>query len=355
LKVFTILVGIRFPVLMKLSFRHGISLLPKYLIRYLILLENSLFSSVLTLAERYNFARKIEATRIALPPVFIIGHWRSGTTYLHQLFYLDPQFTTPTMVQTVIPDHFLFSAKYYVPILKRALPKTRPMDNVKMGALEPQEEEFALIRMGSVSPIERIIFPRRNTFFMDGFDEFIPEGRKLEHWKSNLLTFYKKITLLTGKRIVSKNPAHTMRIALLAEMFPGARFIHIIRDPETVVPSSKRLWNIMWAENGLKRGWKAPDTGEVATVLGKFLANVAGESRKLGTHQFSEVRFEDLEKDPLGELDRIYTELQLPMDDEFRKNVINFLEENRGYRKNTYKLTEEDRQVIRTTLSESRR
>jgi hypothetical protein len=350
LKIFTILVGMRFPVLMKLTFRHGISILPKYLLRYLILFHNSLISSALTLAERYNYRKKIAETEISLPPVFIIGHWRSGTTYLHQLFHLDPGFTTPTMVQTVIPDHFLFSTKYYVPILRRALPHTRPMDNVKMGVFEPQEEEFALIRMGSASPIERIIFPRKGKFFLEGFENFIPRGKILELWKKNLLEFYRKITLLTGKRIISKNPAHTMRISLLAEMFPGARFVHIVRDPMTVVPSAKRLWNIMWAENGLKRGWKAPETGEVASMLGSFLEYVSLESRKLDDKQFSEVRFEDLEKDPMQELERIYSDLDLPLGNEFRANVMQFLKENSDYRKNTYELSEEEREIIRSAL-----
>ncbi|MFH0757692.1 MAG: sulfotransferase [Bacteroidota bacterium] len=350
MKIFTIILGIRFPVLMKLVLRNGITPFPVYLFRFLMLLQNSVISSILTLAERKNHDRKIRETEIAMPPIFIIGHWRTGSTYLNQLFNLDPRFTTPTMVQTVIPDHFLFSTKYYVPILKRAMPKYRPMDNVVMGPFEPQEEEFALIRMGSESPLEKLIFPSGKRYFLDGYDQYIPQGKKLESWKKNLLTFFKKITLQTGKQIVSKNPYHAMRIPLLAEMFPGARFIHITRDPTIVVPSTIRMWNIVAAENKLKRGWKNPSVAEASSVLSTYLEYVAKESRKLGTHQFSEIRFEDLEKDPPGELRRIYAELDLPFSETLQAEVMRFVADQKNYQKNAYKLSAEERDIIETIV-----
>jgi len=241
MNVFTIILGTRFSVLMKLILRNGISLYPKYIARFLLLLVNSLITSSLILAEKKNYGRKTRDTAINLPPIFIIGHWRTGSTLLHQLISLDPQFTAPTLIQTVIPDHLLFSTKYYVPILEKASPKSRPMDNVPLSPAEPQEEEFALIRMGSVSPVEKLIFPGGKGYFLDGYDQYVPGGKKLESWKKNLLTFYKKITLQTGKQIISKNPYHTMRIELLAEMFPGAKFIHISRNPMIVVPSTIRM------------------------------------------------------------------------------------------------------------------
>ena len=348
MKVFTIIQGVRFPVLMKLLFRNGITLYPTYIIRFLMLLQSSLISSALTLAEKKNYSRKIRETVISKPPIFIIGHWRTGSTYLHQLFNLDPGFTTPNMVQTVIPDHFLFSTKYYVPILNKTMPKKRPMDNVALSPFEPQEEEFALVRMGSESPIEKLIFPSEKRYFLEGYDQYVPHAKKLDTWKKNLVTFYRKLTLSTGNQIVSKNPFHTMRLALLAELFPGAKFIHIIRDPLIVVPSTIRMWNIVAADNKLKKGWKKPTIGEVASVLGSYLEYVAEESEKLGTQQFSEVQFEDLEKDPLGELKRIYTELDLSFTDTFESDVRRFVSENSNYRKNTYTLSEEEREIIRS-------
>jgi hypothetical protein len=165
------------------------------------------------------------------------------------------------------------------------------------------------------------------------------------------MTLYKKITWLTGKQIVSKNPYHTMRMPLLKEMFPGARFIHITRSPYEVVPSTMKMWNLVAESNQMKNTWKRPDAGEVATVLRSFDDFVAAERKKLGAHQFSEVRFEDLETDPLRELKRIYKELDLKHSNQFEKNVIQFLNMTRNYKRNRYKLSDEEKSIIRKNMS----
>ncbi|MDX2432389.1 MAG: sulfotransferase [Bacteroides sp.] len=349
MKIFTIILGIRFSVLMRLIFRNGISLYPIYLARFMMLLMNSLISSVLILAEKKNYGKKIRETSITLAPVFIIGHWRTGSTLLHQLFCLDPQFTAPTMVQTTIPDHFLFSTRYYLPILEKAMPKTRPMDNVPLSPLLGQEDEFALIRMGSESPLEKLIFPSGDAYFLNGYEHYIPSGKKLETWKKNLLTFYKKITLQEGKQIVSKNPYHTMRMELLAEMFPGAKFIHITRDPLIVVPSPIRMWDIVAEQNKLKRGWKSPSVSKTASVLRSYQDHVALCSQKLD-NPIVEVRFEELELDTVGVLKRIYSDLDIPWSDSFEVAVNEFLWVNKGFEKNTYKLTKEEEKTIQSIL-----
>jgi len=349
MKVFTIILGTRFSVLMRLMLRNGFSLYPKHFVRFLLLLVNSLISSCLIIAEKKNFGRKTRECVIKLPPIFIIGHWRTGSTLLHQLINLDPQFTAPTLVQTVIPDHLLFSTKYYIPILEKATPQSRPMDNVPLSPHEPQEEEFALIRMGSQSPVEKLIYPSGEGYFLKGYEHYVPEGKKLEDWKKNLLTFFKKITLQSGLQIVSKNPYHTMRMEVLADMFPGAKFIHITRDPMIVVPSTIRMWNIVADQNSLKKGWEKPSVAETASVLQEYLNHVAEASRKLN-NPFTELCFEDLEKDPIVSLKLIYSQLGLQWSDAFQKAAVQFLAENSTYRKNSYNLTAEEHEIIRTTM-----
>jgi hypothetical protein len=341
-----LLIGIRFPVLIKMMARNGISLRPVFLPRLFLLLFNSLLSSFFTVIERHKYSRRIRTVQIEKPPVFIVGHWRTGSTYLHQLISLDPQFATPTTVQTVIPDHFLFSSGYYSPLMKLHTARGRSMDDIEVLPTEPQEDEFALIRMGSESPLEKLFFPSGNRYFLLDYEEYIPKGKELEEWKKNLLTFYRKITFLTGKQIVSKNPYHTMRIPLLAEMFPGARFIHICRSPYEVVPSTVKMWNIMAYSNRLKNNWKEPDIAEVSSVLRSFLESVSREKKNLGKNQFAEVQFENLENDPVKELKRIYMELNLPWSGEFEKNAWNFIAARKNYKKNVYRLKEEERNTI---------
>ena len=60
------------------------------------------FNTVMLRVQRLWYGRRIDATPIQ-PPLFIIGHWRSGTTFLHELMVLDDRFTYPTTYQCFAP------------------------------------------------------------------------------------------------------------------------------------------------------------------------------------------------------------------------------------------------------------
>ena len=54
-----------------------------------------------------------ENTQLKQPPVFIIGHWRTGTTLLHELLILDPRHNFPNTYQCLEPNHFLLTEKFF--------------------------------------------------------------------------------------------------------------------------------------------------------------------------------------------------------------------------------------------------
>ena len=89
----------------------------------------------------------------------MIGHWRSGTTLLHELLVRDPRHTYPDTYACFAPNHFLVSGWWMKPCLKVLLPSQRPIDNMPAGWDHPQEDEFALCNMGVPSPYLTIIFP----------------------------------------------------------------------------------------------------------------------------------------------------------------------------------------------------
>ena len=63
-------------------------------------------------------------------PLFIIGHWRSGTTFLHELMYLDKRFVSPTTYQCFAPHHCLLTEGLMNALGGWLMPKQRPMDNI---------------------------------------------------------------------------------------------------------------------------------------------------------------------------------------------------------------------------------
>src|SRR5262245_4144900 len=66
----------------------------------------SVFNSALGLAQRAVYGRRISATPIVHAPVFILGHWRAGTTLLHELLGSDPRHACPTTYECFAPHHF---------------------------------------------------------------------------------------------------------------------------------------------------------------------------------------------------------------------------------------------------------
>lgn len=100
-----------------------------------------------------------ENTQLKQPPVFIIGHWRTGTTLLHELLILDPRHNFPNTYQCLEPNHFLLTEKFFKSYFNFLLPTRRPMDNMEAGWDKPQEDEFALCMMGQPSPYLDVAFP----------------------------------------------------------------------------------------------------------------------------------------------------------------------------------------------------
>ena len=95
--------------------------------------------------ERLIYSRRWNRAPLTDAPVFILGHWRSGTTLLHNLLASDPQFAAPNLYQVSFPTHFLLSEWWLAPCTSWLLPETRPMDDIPHGWSVPSEDEIALL------------------------------------------------------------------------------------------------------------------------------------------------------------------------------------------------------------------
>jgi omega-hydroxy-beta-dihydromenaquinone-9 sulfotransferase len=72
-------------------------------------------NSVVARIERARFGRRIDTTQVQ-PPLFILGHYRSGTTHLHSLLALDQQFAAPSFFQVLNPHTFLTTERWAAPV-----------------------------------------------------------------------------------------------------------------------------------------------------------------------------------------------------------------------------------------------
>ena len=126
------------------------------------------------------------------------------------------------------------------------------MDNMEAGWDKPQEDEFALCMMGQPSPYLDVAFPNNPPIDKDAFEIANLPKHKSEGWKQDFKRFLSELTYNDSRRLVLKSPTHTARIRTLLELFPDARFIHIVRDPYVVFPSTVNLWKSLYDTHGMQ-------------------------------------------------------------------------------------------------------
>lgn len=192
------------------------------------------------------------------------------------------------------------------------LPDKRPMDNMKVGWSLPQEDEFALMVLGAPTPYYRIAFPKRPAPYMDslGSQTFLPEN--LKAWKKDIDWFFRALTFHTGKPLIIKSPPHTGRLGILADMYPDAKFIHMVRDPRKLYPSTKKLWKALTEVQSLQKGEDEQLLDRyVIDCLHRMYDSFEIDRQRLPSHRIIDVRYEELVKQPVETIERIYQHLGL--------------------------------------------
>jgi hypothetical protein len=318
--------------------------------RLATIMASSAANSLLAAAETVVYSAAIRRTRIEHPPVFILGHWRSGTTMLHNLLCLDPHATYPNLYQCLNPQHFLLSEHSLGPLTSRFLPKTRPMDNIPVGWGEPQEEDIALALDCGISPYLMLAFNDRPDVYCRYFDPQDMTESERARWKHSLMTFMKKLTIRRNTRIVSKNPGHTFRIPILLEMFPNAKFIYIRRNPYAVYQSTMHLRKTMFSENSLAPARLESCSDDTLHFYEKCIRTYEETRAQVPEGNLHELRFEDLEADPLLEVGRIYQNLQLPGWEETESRIQAQLPQLKSYRKNAFRMDTDTMQMVYARL-----
>jgi hypothetical protein len=300
--------------------------------------------TALSLLQSVLCDERIKRTRIERPPVFIIGHWRSGTTLLHELLIRDPRHASPTTYDCLVPHHSLLTGTWGPRLLWWMMPRRRPMDNMLAGWDRPQEDEFALCLLGQPSPYERIAFPNGPNATADLAKLTTSECRQ---WESAFLRLMRRLTLASsGRRLILKSPPHTWRIETLLRLFPEARFVHIVRDPYVIYPSTMNLWRSLYEKHGLQR---APFRVLSEFVLDEFVAmhaRLEASRYLIPKGRFHEFRYEDFIKNPLPQLEAMYRDLDLGDFEPARDYVETYLAATKNYETNRYELSPADRETI---------
>ncbi len=292
--------------------------------------------------------RGIDLTAAVDPPVFIVGYWRSGTTHLHNLLGCSPGFGIITPLASGLPGELRTLATWLQPVLERALPEDRGVDDVAVTPQSPQEDEIPVANMQPLSVFHALYFPRR---FRQNFEKGVlfsgATEQEIRRWKRCVRFFLAKVAAHQGRQpLLVKNPVYTARVGRIREMWPEARFIHIYRNPYTVYRSTTHYFEKMLSKLALQPYSVDAVEPVVLDSYPRMLDRLYRDTDDLPEDQFAEVRFEDLEAQPLDELERLYRQLDLPGWEAARPVTENYLGRVADYSKNTYRYDAD----VRTTV-----
>lgn len=295
------------------------------------------YNSVMGSLESLLYSRKVEQTKLEAPPLIVLGFWRSGTTLLQNLLSHDPQFGHLGLYQALFPWHFLLTESVAKRLTAPFVPKTRPMDNMKVSWDAPQEDDIATAIMSQVSPYMFLSRSHDLQSFWTPLDFDKLDPAKVERYKNCLRLLLKKMTLRSGKRIMLKSPFHTYHIPTLLELYPDARFLYIHRNPYHVFRSGCHLRRRMIEENTLGQ---AVFENVEEEILGTY--QLAFEKYETDRHQIPEgnlheICYEQLEVDPIQELGNAYEQLSLPDFPEVKASLEPTLTSLKQYKKNVFK------------------
>lgn len=324
---------------LKLLWNNKFKISFRYLHKFFVVSFMVLFSTPLIWLERLRFNRKIKKTKIEKDPIFILGHWRSGTTYLHMLLTRDEQFAFCSNLQTFMPHVFLGSKRLYSKIISSSMPEYRRQDNFKLGVDQPSEEDFAISNMCQYSFYHGLAFPKRRQHYSRYIAmEDVPE-KEIDVWKEKYLFFIKKLTFAAdGKQLVLKNPPNTARVKLLLELFPNAKFVHIYRNPYKVFPSTMKMYNSLVPPFFLQ----VPDIESaeqlVFDIYEQMHRKYFNEKELIPEGNLIEIKYEQFLQDPFDAVKSIYDKLSLDHFEQAAPEIKAYIASQKSYKTNKHQL-----------------
>ncbi len=298
-------------------------------------------STALGRIEDARFGRQLASMEIDPTPIFLLGHWRSGTTHLHNLLGRVPAHTYPTVYQVVMPGNFLTTGKVVPDLTGRFMDDTRTYDNVKQGWNEAAEDEIALAKMTGLSPYLSFMFPDHAARYEKYLDFQEATTAERDKWKDAFRYLVKKIMLATGgKRVVVKSCTHTARIRLLLEMFPDARFLFIHRNPYEVYLSTLHMRSHTDWENFFHLpydNWEEERARQTLITGQRIFERYVEDRHLIPEENLYEIAYADLVGQEMEVMADIYDRLRLPGWGTARPVLQGYVDGLAGYQRNKLK------------------
>jgi hypothetical protein len=293
------------------------------------------FTNALCLQLDRLFFPGYRKTRIE-KPVFIVGNARSGTTLFHRLLCGDEErfvyFRTweilfPSLLQK---KAILALAAAYQRMFPRSFERLaaweeRQLQTIKamhpIGINKPEEDEFLLL-IPFASVTLTVLFP-----YVDQLTELADFDGRPALLRRRIMNVYREcvarqLHLHGGDRtLVSKNPSFVSKLRSLAEEFPDAKFVYLIRNPFETIPSLLKLMRTMWEGLGLDSGHIESSTKQLAEGCMRDYSHAMEVLADLPADRYAIVEYTELVADPKAAVERVYEHLGLSISPAFEKRL----------------------------------
>jgi omega-hydroxy-beta-dihydromenaquinone-9 sulfotransferase len=320
----------------KLLRENNYAVSPRYYVKALFITTMSMKNSVLKRKQEKLFSDSLKNVHMKSDPIFILGHWRSGTTFLHNLLSVDDQFCFPKIWEVNNPHTFLILHDKVQESLKRMKQTERPMDNVVVSRFSPAEEEFALATLTLKSPLIGWMFPKNQCFY-DRYLTFSDMSQsEIKKWKSAYYEFCLGLLFNNKKQLLLKSPPNTARIKLLLEIFPKAKFIHIHRNPYKVFQSTQRLFDTAVKTSSLQNENSIDLNKKIINQYLDLYNAYFTQKELIPSNKLVEIKFEELKKNPIEQIKRVYSELGISGFSTFESKLLDHLSSIKSYKQNVY-------------------
>lgn len=326
--------------------RNG-KIAPKYYFKIFVTTVVVLVATPFHWWEELAFRHRLSRFRFEKPPLFIIGHWRSGTTLLHNILCKDPASAYITTYQSVFPNN-LASKWLFRTFMRKNMPKKRPSDNVELNINFPQEDEFALSNSFPNAYYNFFYFPLRYDVF---YEKSVHHKNLAEEEKKSWYQSYDKLlkkALLDseGSQLIVKNPVNTARIDKLLQLYPDAKFLYIYRNPVTVFYSTQLFFRKLFPTLWLNPVEPAFIDQIIIDIYLRIMNDYQAQKSLIPPGNLIELRFEDFEKNPLPEIRKIYSELLDADFDSVQPVFSKYFDSLSGYTKNKYSISKARLEMI---------
>jgi len=318
---------------------------PRFSLKLVFSFVTMLVWSPLRWFESLILFRKIRRTEVKAP-IIVLGHPRSGTTYLHYLLAADPALAYSNTYEVFMPRLFYFFGKYIGKMMDPLMPKKRAMDNLSMGAYKPTMDEFALANLSQASWCHGFYFPNRINHYFSKYVIFENGDEKDKSaYKKAHLYFAKKAQLQNpGKTLILKSAATTCRIKELLEIFPDARFVHIHRHPDAVYRSTERLYEKILPMFGFHKVTNSAIESFIISSYRAYHKKWFQEKELIPQNRLVEFPFEDFVKQPVHYLQQCYQKFGITMTTHALAAIQQVVNNHNAYQKNSYLKLPEDKQ-----------